>query len=49
MSMPNSRRNLAIAIERLAKENEEAARIRRTMANANRSGLLASSLTPIGR
>lgn len=49
MSMPNSRRNLAIAIERLAKDNEEAARIRRTMANASRNGLLASSLTPIGR
>lgn len=34
MSMPNSRRNLDIAIERLAKDSEEAVRIRRTMANA---------------
>lgn len=34
MSMPNSRRNLDIAIERLAKGGEEAVHIRRTMANA---------------
>lgn len=34
MSMPNSRRNLDIAIERLAKGSDEAVRIRRTMANA---------------
>lgn len=34
MSMPNSRRNLDIAIERLAKDSDEAVRIRRTMANA---------------
>ena len=34
MSIPNSRRNLDIAIERLAKGSEEAVRIRRTMANA---------------
>ena len=34
MSIPNSRRNLDIAIERLAKDSEEAVRIRRTMANA---------------
>ena len=34
MSIPNSRRNLDIAIERLAKDSEEAVRSRRTMANA---------------
>lgn len=34
MSIPNSRRNLDIAIERLAKDSEEAVRIRLTMANA---------------
>lgn len=34
MSMPNSRRNFDIAIERLAKDSDEAVRIRRTMANA---------------
>lgn len=34
MNMPNSRRNLDIAIERLAKDSDEAVRIRRTMANA---------------
>ena len=34
MSRPNSRRNLDIAIERLAKDSDEAVRIRRTMANA---------------
>lgn len=34
MSIPNSRRNLDIAIERLAKDGGEAVRIRRTMANA---------------
>ena len=34
MSTPNSRRNLDIAIERLAKDSDEAVRIRRTMANA---------------
>lgn len=34
MSIPNSRRNLDIAIERLAKGSEEAVHIRRTMANA---------------
>lgn len=34
MSRPNSRRNLDIAIERLARDSEDAVRIRRNMANA---------------
>lgn len=34
MSIPNSRRNLDITIGRLAKDSDEAVRIRRTMANA---------------
>lgn len=34
MSRPNSRRNLDIAIERIARDGEDAVRIRRNMANA---------------
>lgn len=34
MSRPNSRRNLDIAIERIARNSKDAIRIRRNMANA---------------
>ena len=43
MSVPNSRRNLDIAIECLARDSEDAVRIRRSMANA-----LVGQLLPDG-